>query len=189
MNLGEITTEVARVLKRPDKTADIIREVNAAILFCCSDGVGFSEDLVEQAMPMDPTKYSQELDLILLEGFRKFYYLRVGTGNHFLEKVTPKNVFQCGTTIQNGYYTTGSILHIRTSVLATHLAVAYFKYPKRLESPTDTYWMTDVSPYMIIDRVLAKLFSNIGDDASARIHESYFRTAWLAFRDDQGIDG
>lgn len=182
MNFDAVVQEVLGIIKRPDKITDVKREVNAAINFCCNESE-FARDLVEVSYPIDNTLYTQNIALSEFPRFRKFFYIKPPTVRYYLEPITPNRIFENCKEAVNSYYVAGDDVVIKTSSLHATLLIGYYRYPSVL-SGANTFWLLDASPYMIIDRAAAKVFANMGDDASAKKHEAFFNLAWLSARKD-----
>lgn len=183
MNFTEVVTEVLGIVKRPDKIADIRREVNAAINWCCNE-TEFARDLTELSVPVDASLYTQSLPLDTFLRFRKFKYVKPPAVKWYLNATAPERIFAGGAESCNTYYIAGNNIVIKTNGLQSALLVGWYSYPPTLTDAAPTFWLLDASPYMIIDRAAAKVFANIGDDASAKKHMDFFAVAWLSARRD-----
>jgi hypothetical protein len=183
MNFTEVVDEVLSIVKRPDKINDIRREVNSSIHFCCSDNE-FARDLAEIVLTVSGNLYSQSAPLSGFTRFRKFKYIKPPAVKHYLDMVPPDKVFENCTEATDSYYITGSDVVLKTKALHASLLVGWYMYPPKLTDISPDFWLIDVSPYMVIDRAAAKVFTNIGDDASAVKHMSLFTQAYLVARRD-----
>jgi hypothetical protein len=183
MNFTEISAEVLAIVKRPDKINDIRREINASVNFCCND-TECARDLAEGSFSLDGSLYTQSLPLSGFARFRKFSYLKPPAVRWYLSPTTPVKVFDNCKEACNSYYVAGADVVIKTSALHSSLLVGWYAFPPVLTDLAPTFWLLDASPYMIIDRAAAKVFANIGDDASASKHMAAFNTAWLSARAD-----
>lgn len=183
MNFTEVVAEVIGIIKRPDKIADVRREVNASISFCCMD-TEFARDLTEISTPVLNTAYVQSLPLTLFARFRKFKYLKVPGARNYLTPTGPDKIFENCKEATDTYYIAGDNVIIKTRSLQTNLLVGWYSFPPTLTDALPTFWLLDASPYMIIDRAASKVFANIGDDASASKHMNLFTPAWLSARRD-----
>lgn len=186
MNFTQTVAEVMGIVKRPDKLLDIRREVNSAVNHFSADGQ-FERDIAEAAPALDATLYAQTLSLTLLPRFRKMWYVKPGGTRIKLRKLSPSDLFDRACNVQNTYYITGDNINLNLKTPAASLDVGYFQYPPLLTDAAGTYWMLDVSPFMVIDRAAAKLFTSIGDDTSARRHEAFAVSAYQAARRDYGL--
>ena len=186
MNFTEIVIEALAIVKRPDKILDIRREINAAVTFF-SGNQNFSRDVMEQLVAIAPAELTQTIALSQLTRFRKIKYLkRAGTKN-YLQKLGA-NELGTNCDMQDRFYVAGSSLKIAMTATAASLDVAYYQYPPFLTDAAPTYWMIDAGWPMVLNRVVAKVFAGIGDDASARMHENYARIDYAAFEADAEKD-
>ena len=186
MNFTEIVTEVLAATKRPDKVLAIRREINAAVAFF-SGNQNFSRDVMEQLVAIEPNEYTQQIALTDLTRYRKIKYMkRAGTKN-YLQRLGAKEL---GTDcdMKDRFYVAGSGIKISMTALAANLDVAYYQYPPTLTDAAPTYWMLDMGWPMIFNRAASKIFADIGDDASAKMHEMYARADYTAFEADAEKD-
>lgn len=181
MNFTEAVAEVVDTVKRPDKISLIRREVNAAIVFFCSDS-DFPRDYAEQAVNLDPQEYTQAFALTDLERFRKFKYVRRAPGK-FLTPVADSDLTK-GCEFVDRYYQVGSNINVALAALSPKLDVGYYKYPAMLTDDAPLHWLLDMQPYMVIDRACAAVFRGIGDEKSMQVHAGEARLSYLAFRKD-----
>lgn len=182
MNFAEVVAEVVRITKRSDKTLDIQRQVNAAINLCCID-TDFARDRQEQTVPLDSTLYAQSIAISDLTRFRKVDAMRPSGRKAMLTLTEPNHIFGNCVEQTNCFYIAGDSIVLKLTALDSNMLVAYFAYPPVLTG-TDTFWLLEAAPYMIIDKAAAKVFSNIGDDASARYHDASFKEHYTAARRD-----
>jgi len=173
MNFTEMVTEVQGLVKRPDKAAAIGSAINSALsqyVFRTE----FTHDLVETTIPVDANEYSQTIDLTTLDPalirFRKWKYIKPYGVRGYLLPIDPQNVFVPGGSIQTDrYYMIGSKLTIITSALASSLSVGYYQHAPVL-SGSNTFWLTDLCPYAVINRAAGEIFNAIGDPKSGSFY-------------------
>lgn len=182
MNYTEAVNEVLGIVKRPDKLVDVQRAVNAAINFCCIEG-NFARDRQEQTVPLDATAYAQNIQLSLLTRFRKVDCMRPSNRKEYLRHLDPSKLFVKGCEELDVYYIAGDQINLKLKTLATEMLIAYFSYPPVLLG-TQTFWLLDTVPYMIIDRAAAQVFNAIGDDKSEATHRGYFMQAFESAKAD-----
>jgi hypothetical protein len=181
MNFTEIVAEVVRVTKRPDKILDARREVNAAINFYSIDSF-FDRDISEITLPISVGEYTQDIPFSDLPRFRKFQYIkRAGTLN-YLSTLDKVKLFIRGCDIVDKYYITGPAVRISMKATAAALDIGYWQYPPILTDAAPEFWQLEGNWPAVLDRAMAKVFANIGDDASSAKHERYAVVAYLAFR-------
>lgn len=183
MNFTEAVNEVLAIVKRPDKILDIRREVNAAVNFFCAD-TDFKRDVEEVLLAIDPLQYSQNLPYTSFTRFRKVQFMKRGGTREYLTLLEAKTMPAANCSLDK-FYLAGSGIRINMAKLAANLDIGYFQYPPTLTDAAGTFWLLDVSPYMVIDRAASKIFVNIGDTASATPHANSSSAAYLAFRSDQ----
>ena len=173
MNFTDMVAEVQGLVKRPDKTAAIGSAINSALsqyIFRTE----FTQDLVETTIPIDSEEYSQTIDLPALSPalvrFRKWKYVKVYGYRGYLQHVDPKNIFVPGGSVQtDSFYMIGSKLNILLSSLASQLSVGYYQYAPVL-SGSNEFWLTDLSPYCVINRAAGEIFNAIGDPKSGSFY-------------------
>jgi len=185
MNFSEAVTEVLSIVKRPDKALVAARELNAAILFCCTNAE-FARDLVEMSIPIDAASYAQNLDLTdtdLFTRFRKFKAMKAPGINGYLGQLEPDKIFTKGIELLNKFYVAGNQVNFKLCALSDTINVSYYQYPPILFG-VDTFWLLDLQPYMLIDRAAAKILRTIGDDKSADRHDADFRLVYMAAIND-----
>lgn len=183
MNFTEIVAEVVRVTARPDKVADIQREVNAAINYCCVEA-NFARDLAEDSFPIVSTEYAQALPLSTFTRWRKFAYIKNPLCKGYIEQRDPAKVFENGKESRDVYYVVGNEVKLSLCKLAPVLYIGYFQYPPTLTNASPNFWLLDVSPYMIIDKAAASIFTNIGNPTEATRHEASFAVKFLSAQRD-----
>lgn len=191
MNFTEAVAEVVSITKRPDKLLDIRREVNKAVNFFCM-GADFVKDLEEVEIPITSTEYAQNLDLTnetYFTRFRKFAYIRPTNRKKLLDAVTPNKIFAKGREQVDCYYVAGTQANFKLCKLADALYVGYFRFPPLLTDAAPTFWMLEVSPYMVIDKAAGAVFRNIGDDASSKRHDDDANVQYLVAKRDYQYGG
>ena len=186
MNFTDVVTEVMGIIKRPDKLLDVRREVNSAVNQFCMD-TEFTRDLLEISQPIDVTQYTQALPISGFTRFRKFSYMKQGGTKCFLNPLPRGELLKTNCDMRNKYYIAGSNVNISLSVLCSTLDLAYFQYPPLLTDAAPTFWLLDVSPFMVIDRAAGKILASIGDGDSATRHERFAVSAFLTAQKDYGI--
>lgn len=188
MNFSEVLAEVLRVTVRPDKSADAIRAINKAVLYCTIKG-DFSQDFVEASMPIDPTLYGDTISIATLPRFRRFLFVKPLAKRYYLTKMDPDKILTPKLEVQpNVYYLAGTNLTYTLSELNSSLEVGYYTYPLTLDAVVNpTHWMLDMMPYAIIDLAAAYVFAGIGDDASARKHEAAGLELYTLIRKDLAL--
>lgn len=183
MNFTEVVNEVVDITKRPDKIKDIRREVNAAINFFSVE-TNFARDRSEQSVAIDATIYAQSIPLSVLTRFRKVDVIKP-SGRCSLSNKEPSNIFTRNPSdATNVWYLAGNQINISTDSLNATLLLAYYSFPPILTDIAPDYWMLEVSPFMVIDRAASKIFANIGDDSSMKVHKGFADEAYISAKRD-----
>ena len=183
MNFTEVVNEILTRTKRPDKLADIRREVNSAVSIFCAD-VEAAEDLVESTQAIVSTEYSQALALSLFPRWRKFLYMKYAGSRRYILKLDTKKMFTSDCKMADRYYVVGTNVNINLGTLASNLDIGYYAYPPTLTDATPNHWLLDRAWNCVFDRAVAKIYADIGDAPSADRHERYATIAWLTHRAD-----
>lgn len=177
MNFSEVVTEIIGITGRPDKATAIGVAINAAISLCTMKA-SFARDLVETSIPITPDEYTgtvkfNNLQVPVVIRFRKFKYVKAYGVKGYLTPTAPEKVFTPGGVSQkNVYYLSGDSITYILGVAAPSLEVGYYQYAPILDAnKNNTHWMLEVMPYTIIDLAAARIFREIGDDASATRHQ------------------
>lgn len=187
MNFSQVCQEVMSVVKRPDKLPDIRREVNAAILHFCTDQ-NWAYDRAESAIPINSAEYTQAVALSSLTRFRKVWYIKRGGTKDYLRKTNTVELFanRC-TDTRDTWYQVGTNINVSLKALASTLDIGYYQFPPLLTDASGSFWMLDHLPYMVIDRVISKIFVDIGNNDEANIHEARALAAYASARMDFGV--
>jgi len=186
MNFNGVVAEVLSAVKRPDKVSSIHREVNQAINFFSSNQ-NFSRDLIEILLPIVATDYTQALPFTSLPRYRKVKYIKRGGTKEYLSLLSTKEL---GSSCdhKDKYYIAGAGINIAMTKLATAVDIGFYQYPPTLTVSSPEFWLLEQGWPMVFNRATAKVFADIGDDASAKLHESYARLDYQSFCDDVDKD-
>jgi hypothetical protein len=186
MNFTEACSLVVEAIKRPDKINRVRNKVNAAISFFVLDNE-FALDYKEQAITLDATQYTQSFDISTMTRFRKFDYLKNGGTKIFLKHISDSERLSCSDW-RNRWYQAGTAVNIYLSALASTLDVGYYQYPALLTdvSGFNTHWLLDVAPFMVVDRAIADMFREIGDEKSFQAIRASSTEQYMAMRKDLG---
>ena len=178
MNFSEVVTEIIGITGRPDKATAIGVAINAAISLCTMKA-SFARDLVETSIPISPSEYTgtfqfNNLQVPVVTRFRKFKYVKAYGVKGYLNPTSPEKVFTPGGISQrNVYYLSGDSITYILQNTAPSLEIGYYQYAPVLDAnKNNTHWMLEVMPYTIIDLAAARIFRDIGDDASAARHQA-----------------
>lgn len=186
MNFTEVVTEVMGVLKRNDKLLDVRREVNSAVNQFCMDA-NFQFDLAELSPAIVYAELTQALPLSTFARFRKFAWMKRGGTSCFLNRLERQELLKgSACDMRDKYYIVGSNVNLSLASQANTLDVSWYQFPPTLTDAAPDFWMLEKSPYMVIDRTLAKLFTSIGDDSSASKYEAFALSAFRTANKDYG---
>ena len=191
MDINQAVTEVLTITARPDRSAEILSALNAAISFYSTKAT-FAQDLVETSIPISPTEYGGTIQFNaisptpLVARFRKFKYVKPFGVKRYLTPIGSDKIFTPKDQVQlDKYYVGGNNLTYTLSALAPSLEVGYYQYPPVLDvSTVTTYWMLDLMPWAVIDKAAARIFRSIGDDTSAIAYERSSMELFLTARRD-----
>lgn len=188
MLFSEVVNEVRLIIKRPELDNQIKRQVNAAISIFCTDA-DLARDFAEASVSLNGAEYSQAFAISGLTRFRKFVYLKRGGTNKYLKRLSPQEMADGCADRSDKFYEVGTNVNIYLKALANTLDVGYMMYPPLLtgSSTNDSFWMLEVSPYMVIDKAAASLFNQIGDTEGFRTHSGSANESYRAFRKDQAL--
>jgi hypothetical protein len=174
MFFSDIITEVLGITARPDRETEIGNAINFVVSRCCMKA-SFAKDLVEASVVIDPAAYGDTIDYMAeVTRFRKFKYVKAYGTKRYLKPIDSDRLFTPGDVMQKDrYYVAGINMTYTLSTLAPSLEIGYYQYPDTLAIGTnETFWLTDIAPYCIIDLAAARIFRSIGDDTSAKAYEA-----------------
>lgn len=186
MNFNEVVAEVLSAVKRPDKISSIYREVNQAINFFSSNQ-NFSRDLYEILLPITPSEYTQTILFADLPRYRKVKYIKRGGTKEYLSLLSAKELGSA-CDHKDRFYVAGAGINIAMTKLASAVDIGFYQYPPILTVAAPDFWMLEQGWPMVFNRATAKIFADIGDDSSAKLHETYARIDYQAFCDDVNKD-
>lgn len=183
MNFTEAVNEVMLIVKRPDKILNIRSQVNNAINFYSMETT-FAFDLQEQAISIPTSDYIHSIALSELTRFRKIQTIRPSGKKNLTQISSSDIVDECGKDKTDVWYLAGTQINVRLSNTNSQLLLAYFSYPPILTDAAPSYWMLDISPWMVIHRAAGFIFASIGDDDSAKIHKALGDEAFISAKRD-----
>lgn len=181
MNFSEVVAEVLRITKRPDKTLDIRREVNAALLKYCTD-YEYPRNLVELLLPIDPAEYAQAIPLTSLPYYRSMKYIRRSGTRFYLSALPLSEMTKPNCNYADKFYIAGDSLNINMTALAANLDIGYNRFPPTLTDSSPEHWMLEGNWFAIMSHAAAKVFADIGDEQSHSTHLSHAREAYAVYR-------
>jgi hypothetical protein len=179
MNFSELIDAVADLTVRPDKEGLAAQKINAVLRTISISGT-YWPDLVEEVLSDHPDfNPTQNVHTLALpDRFRKPAYIErdlsainPSTGRlesrmtHGLtyNRVTPKTTKREGREIRNAYYMSGANLLLRQEVAGERVLWGYYAYQPRLVSPSDSNWITEKMPDLIIDWASQFILASLGD--------------------------
>lgn len=180
MNFTEAVAEAVSTHKRLDKLATTKKEINAAIAFFCSDS-DFKRDIDEILLPINAEEYSQLIPFSSFTRFRKLQFIKRGGRREYLTPLPQENLKNAKCYLDK-WYIAGTGIRINMGKLATSLDIGYYQYPPILTDVDPNFWLLEAQPYMIIDRAISKIFSDIGDNTSSKDYMNNSNMSYLAFR-------
>lgn len=184
MDFTTAVNEAISILKRPDKILDVRREINAAVTLFSLDA-NFPRDIDELLLNITATEYSQNIPYSSFTRFRKIQFIKRAGTYEYLKELDVKMLVS-SLDVKDRWYIAGSGIRINQCKLSAQLDVGYYQYPPILTDVAPTYWILDQSPYMVIDKAVSKIFTNIGDKASSDTHAASAREAFAVFRNAHG---
>lgn len=179
MQFDELTDQVITMTVRPDKEDLARQKINAVLRTISLSGTHWP-DLVEEILSDHPDfKTNTNVQTLALpDRFRKPAYIErdlsaVNPSTGRLEsrlthgltynRVTPKTTKREGREIRNAWYLSGSNILLRQEVGGERVLWGYYVYQPRLINPTDTNWITELMPDLIIDWASQFLMASLGD--------------------------
>jgi hypothetical protein len=181
MNFSQVVQAVLDITKRPDKSVETARAVNAAISFYCVKAE-FEQDMKEVSVPISSTTYGGSVDIAAsCPRLRRILYINKPGALGYLKKIGVDQLFVPGRTTQTDcYYLIGTVLNYVLSTQASSLNIAFLQAPAEL-SNNDTFWLLDVASACVIDKAAARIFQLIGDEQSMNAHNAMATEFYNAF--------
>jgi len=179
MTFDELTDSVLALTVRPDKDVLARQKINSIIRMISLSGT-YWRDLVEEILSEHTGfKITNNVHTLALPtGFRKPAYIerdltainpstgqlesRITTGLRY-NRVDPTSAKVEGREIRNAYYLSGSNLLLRQEVAGERVIWGWYTYQPRLVSPTDTNWITELMPDLVIDWASQFILASLGD--------------------------
>jgi hypothetical protein len=78
-------------------------------------------------------------------------------------RVDPRTTKREGREIRNAYYLSGANILLRQEVAGEKVIWGYYAYLPRLVSPSDTNWVCELMPDLIIDWASQFVLASLGD--------------------------
>lgn len=179
MNLLQAKQAVIEITARPDKALAIVRAINHRIRLY-SSVLNSPRDLQESVEDINMLGTIFTLPLSTFPGFRKFSYIKPSNRGVYIEPIDPAKIFtksaSCQQEQRDRYYIAGEQVRLSLKQGSPSLFVGWYSYPSVLTLDTDTNWLMEADPYAVIEGAAAAIFKEIGDDASAQLHEGMYRT-------------
>jgi hypothetical protein len=152
--------------------------------------LSISRDRDEQLITLDGTVYAQSIALTEFPRFRKVEAIILPYRIKPLDHASPDKLFTKGAfsngvcNLKDAYYVAGDNLHISQSQLASSARISYFKYPPILTDDSPTFWLLEVSPWMVINKAASDIFFDIGDETSGRTKKALADEAFTSAKRD-----
>ena len=185
MNFNEAIAAVLALTSRPDKASYTAQAINEAISFCTLLGE-FRNDMIETSINVSATLYGASISISTLTRFRRFLYVKPYGKYYYLNPIGQDKLFTPKGNMQpDAYFIAGTSLTYTLSELNTSLLIGYLSRAAVLDTVTvTTHWMLTEIPYAIINLAAAKVFQEVGDDASYRSFDTKGMDMFHAFRND-----
>lgn len=179
MQFSELIDQTATLTVRPDKEGLIAQKINSVIRTISLSGT-YWKDLVEEVLSDHPDwdPDSNVQTLALPSRFRKPAYIErdlssINPSTGRLEsrqtqgllynRVDPRSTKREGREIRNAYYMSGANLLLRQEVQGERVVWGYYAYLPRLVGPSDTNWVAELMPDLIIDWASQFVLASLGD--------------------------
>lgn len=182
MNFTEIVSEIVRITKRPDKIIDIRREVNASLLYYCTES-DYRRDLVEVSLPITPAGFELIITIDDLIQFRKVSYLKYAGLKRYIDEVTSLRLTK-DCDLLDKWYISGDSINVRLRNSAAALDFGYYKYPTLLTDQSPEHWMLKGNWNAVLNRAASVMFNNIGDAQASQKAIMLATDAAMIFRND-----
>lgn len=175
MTLSEVRAIVLRKIKRPERTAEAVDAINAAIEFICTKG-DYAWDLVEGTLPIDATAFAQSVVISSsFTRFRKMKYIRPTGYRKPLLYIAVDKIFEQGREIVDSWYRAGDRIVFKLRVKQPTIEYGYYSYPAPIANTTaglvsTNNYLTHM-PYLVADLATAYEFGDIGNDAESNRYE------------------
>ena len=172
-DFSDIKAGVQLITNRPDKAALEANKINGAIRMISLSGE-YWRDLQEvtlgSAEGVVASAYVQSLTLPAR--LRKTVYVAYpDTANkpHINGKSIDEIVIKGGADLNDIYYMSNTLLHIRHTELTSQFLFGYYEYPALLSLDTDTNWILDLMPELVIDLASTLTLNSIGNRENANL--------------------
>lgn len=186
MIFGDAVNLINSITKRPDKSDDVKAAINRTIGNFATLGT-FAHDLSEPAaIAISGSLYVQSLDLTIapFTRYRKMKYLRPSGYTKYLKQRDSSRIFVGGEEMRDVWYQSGTNIIFKLCNLQSSMLVGYYQYHAALVADADTDWMLDLMWPAVHACVLADIFDEIGDDASAQRYAKRWPVLFEAYRND-----
>lgn len=188
MQLHEIVTLVNTSLRRPDVASLVETRVRSVVTELHSREF-FPRDRYEEIIQI-PTP-GVRTQITLPDRWRKFATLRpmdinqepmilCKTDHQYFKKIDAGEMFKNTINDVNVYYVAGNTFSILCEKEFPSLYVMYFKHPDVMDLSTRT-WITDQYYQLIIDYVLASIWTSVGDTKKGNVHKALAQEQWHYF--------
>jgi len=172
-DFSDIKADVAAITNRPDKADLEASKINAAVRLISLSGKywqDLQEVTLEVADGIVATAYVQSITLPAR--FRHVLYVSYAdpANNPHIKPLSAESIVLKKTADDtNICYTSGSLLHIRNSVLSSTLLFGYYSYPAAMAADTDTNWIIELMPSLVADLAATLVLTSIGNTENANL--------------------
>lgn len=174
MTLQQLLSDVIEITKRPDARARSLLALNTIIAEIVTN-YNYSEDLIEETVTYQADSPQVVIPSPTVQPIRAIEWLQVRGQN--LRATSPREISKLPCAPVNVFYRSGSNLVINSSYDSfSEFRIGYYATPPTLrEVPgSDTHWLLDKYPTLLLAGTVARTFKSTGDDDSAVYYEREF---------------
>lgn len=175
MTLSQLLSDVVEITKRPDARARSLLALNTILSEILTD-YDYPEDLIEETVPYAATSGQIVIPSPTEYPIRSIVWLQIK--GQLMTQTTPREISQLkGCTPMNVFYRSGRSLIINTSWdNFSEFRIGYYPTPAHLSEieGSDTHWLLDAYPSMLLNGTIARTFQATGDEESAAYYESLY---------------
>ena len=167
---AELLANILLVVPNPEKETLIKSKINQVIHFISTSG-HFWRDIEETTIGavegVDSSTYVQSISISTT--IRHMIYCKYpSTVEGSIACVNITELIDNCEILGDVAYLSGSILHIKNSLLASEFNIAYYTNPVPLVNDTDENWITQLVPALVEDLTTAYILNLIGEKEDAK---------------------
>lgn len=178
MNYGELIAEVLLIVPNPEWETLIRSKINQTIRYIAGSGdywKALQEVTIDDTDGVDAAASIQAISTPT--DFRSLLYVQYpDTISSDLIQVndvkSALHLHQCAKD-SNIAYVSGSYIRIKNTTLSPSFSLGYYSYPADLSADTDTNWITQDVPGLVIDFVTAYILNLRGDNEDSKRIQSF----------------